>query len=45
MGLFAGDRHPHAERIGRRGFYLPSGLALTEDQIVRVAEAMRRILA
>jgi perosamine synthetase len=45
MGLFAGDRHPHAERIGRRGFYLPSGLALTEDQIVRVAEAVRRILA
>jgi perosamine synthetase len=45
MGLFAGDRHPHAERIARRGFYLPSGLALTDHQIVRVADAVRRILA
>jgi perosamine synthetase len=45
MGLFATDRHPNAERIARRGFYLPSGLALTDDQIARVADAVRRILA
>jgi len=45
MGLFAADRHPCAERIARRGFYLPSGLALTEEQMMRVAESMRRILA
>lgn len=45
MGLFADERYPQAERIARRGFYLPSGLALTDDQIVRVAEAVRRILA
>ena len=44
MGLFAGDRHPNAERIARRGFYLPSGLALTDEQIVRVADGLRRIL-
>jgi perosamine synthetase len=44
MGLFAGERHPQAERIARRGFYLPSGLALTDDQMVRVADAVRRIL-
>jgi perosamine synthetase len=44
-GLFAGEKHPNAERIARRGFYLPSGLALTEEQRVRVAEAVRRILA
>jgi len=44
-GLFSGDRHPNAERIARRGFYLPSGLALTDEQIIRVAEAVRRILA
>ena len=36
-GLFANDSHPNAERIARRGFYLPSGLALTDDQIVRSA--------
>jgi perosamine synthetase len=45
MGLFAGERYPQAERIARRGFYLPSGLALTDEQIVRVAEAVRQILA
>jgi perosamine synthetase len=44
-GLFADDRHPHAERIARRGFYLPSGLALTEDQIARSAQALKEILA
>jgi perosamine synthetase len=44
-GLFANDRHPHAERIARRGLYLPSGLALTEDQIARSAQALKEILA
>ena len=44
-GLFAGERHPNAERIARRGFYLPSGLGLTDEQMIRVAEAVRRILA
>ena len=43
-GLFAKDDHPNAERIARRGFYLPSGLALTENQIVRSAEALKEIL-
>ena len=45
MGLFEKDSHPHAEHIARRGFYLPSGLALTEDQIARSATALREILA
>jgi perosamine synthetase len=45
MGLFKKETHPHAERIARRGFYLPSGLALTDEQMVRVSEAVRRILA
>lgn len=40
MGLFAGESHPVAERLGRRGFYLPSGLALRDDQIDTVAEAL-----
>jgi perosamine synthetase len=45
MGLFAGESCPVAERIARRGFYLPSGLALTEAQIERVAEAVREVMA
>lgn len=45
MGLFLDDRHPVAERLGRRGFYLPSGLGVTDDQIERSAEALRTVLA
>jgi perosamine synthetase len=41
MGLFEGDRHPVAERLARRGFYVPSGLALTEADIRTVAEAVK----
>jgi perosamine synthetase len=44
-GLFGGERYPVAERIARRGFYLPSGLALTDSQIESVAVAVRKILA
>ncbi len=43
-GLFAGERHPVAERLARQGLYLPSGLALTDDQQDAVAEAVREVL-
>ena len=33
-----------AERLSRRGFYLPSGLGLKENEIDRVAEALREAL-
>ncbi|GGI29156.1 DegT/DnrJ/EryC1/StrS family aminotransferase [Bradyrhizobium guangdongense] len=45
MGFMLNERHPIAERIARRGFYLPSGLALTEDEIARSAQALKEILA
>lgn len=45
MGLFEGEKHPCAERIARRGFYLPSGLALTDDQIDSVSAAMHEVFA
>ena len=44
MDLFNGVSLPAAERLARRGFYLPSGLALTEHQIDLVAEAVRSII-
>lgn len=43
-GLFAGERHPVAERIARQGLYLPSGLAVTDEQQNAVAEAVREVL-
>ena len=45
MGLFAGERYPVAERIARRGFYIPSGIALSDEQIERSAAAVREILS
>ena len=44
MGHFDGVSCPVAERIARRGFYIPSGVALTRDQAERVAEALRQVL-
>jgi perosamine synthetase len=44
MGLFEGVHLPVAERIARRGFYLPSGLALTDNQIDRAASALREVV-
>jgi perosamine synthetase len=44
MGLFHDERYPVAERMARRGFYLPSGMALTPDQIERAAVAARAVL-
>ena len=44
MGLFTDENYPVAERIARQGFYLPSGLTLTETQIDQVCEAIRDIL-
>ena len=45
MGLFEGERHPVAERVAKRGFYIPSGMALTGTQIERVARAVQEIMA
>ncbi len=44
-GLFAGAHCPNAERIARRGFYLPSGAGLTECEIDTAAAALTAILA
>jgi perosamine synthetase len=43
-GLFKGVSCPVAERIARRGFYLPSGVALERAQTETVAQALRKIL-
>lgn len=44
MGLFAKTIYPVAERMARRGFYLPSGLALTAEQQEVVAENLRVVM-
>ena len=44
MGLFKGVRCPVVERLARRGFYLPSGLAITDSQQRRVVDAVETVL-
>lgn len=44
MGLFDGERYPAAERLARRGFYIPSGLSITDEQQKYVAEKVKSIL-
>lgn len=40
-GLFRGENYPIANRIAQQGLYLPSGLAITEQQMHRVGEVLR----
>jgi len=44
MGLFRNEHYPVAEKLARRGLYLPSGLALREEQIDTVCRALLDIL-
>ncbi|HQV68735.1 MAG TPA: DegT/DnrJ/EryC1/StrS aminotransferase family protein [Thermoflexales bacterium] len=44
MGLFAGETQPNAERLAQRGFYIPSGMALTDEQIQTAAQRVKRML-
>lgn len=44
MGYYVGERYPVAEQIARRGFYIPSGLALSDEQIALSASALKLIL-
>jgi perosamine synthetase len=44
-GLFMNECCPNAERIARRGFYLPSGVGLTEEEADISAHALLEITA
>ena len=44
MGLFDAESYPVAERIARRGFYIPSGLGLSDDEMETVVHAVRGIM-
>jgi len=43
-GLFKERRYPVSERLSRQGLYLPSGAALTEEQLAYVADELGRVL-
>ena len=43
-GLFAAETYPVAERLARRGLYLPSGIGTTDDEIDASAAALVEVL-
>jgi len=44
-GLFVGNEYPVANWLADRGLYLPSGLALTENQVEEVCNAVHEVLS
>lgn len=45
MGLFADAKLPVSERLYQKGFYIPSGMALTEEKMNSVAQAVKEVFA
>jgi perosamine synthetase len=44
MGLFLNENYPNAEKLYEKGFYIPSGLGLTEEKIIKVSEVLHEVL-
>ena len=43
-GLFKGEVYPNGEYLGRKGFYIPSGIALTKEQMDKVISAIIKVM-
>lgn len=43
-GLFKGEVYPNGEYLGRKGFYIPSGIALTKEQMDKVISAINKVM-
>ena len=44
QGLFQKEKYPKAEYLARKGFYVPSGLALTEEKMEKVVSGVRKVM-
>lgn len=44
MGLFVNDNLPNSEKLYEKGFYIPSGLALTKEEVEKVSEVLHKVL-
>ena len=44
IGLFLDDNLSNSEKLYERGFYIPSGLALTDKEIKEVSNVLHRVL-
>lgn len=44
QGLFENEKFKTAEYLARKGFYIPSGLALTKEQMETVVGKVRKVM-
>jgi perosamine synthetase len=44
MGLFSDDDLPNSEKLYEKGFYIPSGMALTNEEMLEVSLALHKVL-
>ena len=44
MGLFLNDDLPNSDKLYEKGFYIPSGLALSNEDMLEVSTAIHKIL-
>lgn len=44
MGLFKNEKYPVAENLAENGFYIPSGLGLSDDEINKVSDILLEII-
>ncbi len=42
--LFENQKYPNAEYLARKGFYIPSGLALTEEQMEQAVDGVKNVM-
>lgn len=42
--MFVNESHPNAEYLARKGFYIPSGLAITKGQMDKVISAIKHVM-
>jgi perosamine synthetase len=41
MGLFENQSHGNSERLAEKGFYVPAGIGISEEEIHFVADTLR----
>jgi len=44
LGFFLKDELPNSEKLYEKGFYIPSGLALTKEQMIEVSAILHKVL-
>ncbi len=44
QNMFLNEKYPVAENLAKKGFYIPSGLGITNEQIKTVSQILRKIL-